>query len=599
MMMANGIPIQGYDYIKKDAETLNIGRGDLHDRIINLKFIRASGDSFVVRSDFEPVFHRNGRGGSISFKKCVEKPDIKVSYKQVAQTTAIEVNIEVANLHFGDLDKEGMDNPWSMSRNPIKECIIHMGYRGQFPKDPPNIDDYYYMPSRGGYESAHDFYELLKEGSYGREIRVNILAAYPISYPPEVTIKFEGVIATLDRGLRWEHDANDLIRGYGDPKFPKKYSEIEQILFQHITRRFIRTEFGHRISDDKKKAVIKKGKKEVEITFTDKGIMTVEDALEYGVICAVSNTLRELQPNVVYGAGTLPEDTSNMRPIPLIMYDDLQEGLGGQLNAIRKHHTYLRWYMLPDGNFYCYHEKDTDEELFSDDYVKELQKKPIPLPAIYEMSPSGTRVISCPFVSFISPMSTVLFQSRYAIGTFVSFFYPVKTNAFLVIMANIEFATVQDINKMELTCVDQQPVDAVRNEKPMTPADEAVKQQKERNRQWKKRTITIDTFRTNERKINSSWEGIVSAILASANMNDFPNGLPADAELQALNILEKDNPALFDPNGVQMAKGNSIENRSTGIGGRTGKRVSWLFKGDTVIIRHPFLLEYLAEEEVV
>jgi transcriptional regulator with XRE-family HTH domain len=87
------VKVIGGTYVKSGQETVKLSADDIHDKIINLKFIRRSGESFIIRSHYEAVFHPDGEKGSISFKRCVQKPYIKVSYKQVSEGVTIEVDI--------------------------------------------------------------------------------------------------------------------------------------------------------------------------------------------------------------------------------------------------------------------------------------------------------------------------------------------------------------------------------------------------------------------------------------------------------------------------------------------------------------------------
>jgi hypothetical protein len=291
----------------------------------------------------------------------------------------------------------------------------------------------------------------------------------------------------------------------------------------------------------------------------------------------------------------------------------MRDALGDQLSALQGHYPFLRWYMLPDGNFFFYHVKDTDEDIWSDPFVKERQKEPVPLPAIYDMTPAGTRVIRCPFISFIGPMSTVLFQSRYSIGTLTSFFYPVKTNAFLVVLAKIDFATVQDNNVMELTCVDLPSEEVIVDEASGeiivrdrgTPIEtpESAKLPEESSLWWFEKDLTVVISSPGPLGAETRWDSIVKN-----KVHVEPNRWPEEElpdEKKKLTALKEWNPEYFDEGGVYMlrgkntAYGESIENMPSGIGGRTGIKVPWLLAGDKIVVRHPFQPEYPEEKKVL
>ena len=645
--------ISGRPYIKEGQASLELTADDINDKIINLKFVRKSGRSFTIRSDYEPVFHKDD---TVSFKRCVEKPDIKISYRQVAESVAIEVDIEITNFFIGDGDKEDPRSMDSVDGDPVQWCIIQMGYRAQFPD--------WTRPERAA--NLSQFWDLNDnaitsdaEVRRGRQMLVQILTGYSTSYPPDKVTYFKGIIGTMENGLRWNHTEAELVKGYGDPKFPRDFSEIEEVLFQFVTRRFIRSSVLHiaetvrdftnkeALADTIEKrfeqkiqiygyndypapgsdvaaqlrasaaagiAAMPSDTEWTELPLTESGIMSVLDADKFGVICEVSKTLRSMPANSLYGYGLTAEQAAALPPIPPTPFDDMQDTIGGQLVKIQQHFPFLRWYELSDGNFFFYHENDTDEDLWTDPFIKKKQKENIVfLPAIYDMTPSGTRTIRCPFISIIDPMTTVLFQSRFTIGTLVSYFYTPKTNAFLVITAAIEFATVRDNNVMELMCVDLPPqevkfseetgeLDVAEGQPEETP--DIAKMQQERNMRWIEQSLKVVQHKTGAMDTDSRWENIVeNDVLNDVRANRWPEGtLPEREEEQrklALEKLKEWNPDYFDKNKEYMARGNSIENDPGGIGGKTGIKVPWLKVGDRIVVRHPFQSEYPDDEKVV
>jgi hypothetical protein len=478
--------------IKTGKESLRLTSRDLFDRIINLKFIRASKKTFVIRSDYESVFHKNGGEGEISFKKCVQKPDIKIEYKQVSPEVPIDIEIEIKNLYIEGAEDGGFtggeDRIDVSGGDPIETCIIQTGYRAQFPdwtndSLKKNIDQFYDMNNNFVSASAGD-----TDVKPPARITARILAGYPTSYPPDRTMYFKGVVGSLDTGLRWEHTPDELVTGYGDAAYPEGLSEIEDYLNQFIRRRFVCAGITHRTVTDKEKVNVDGGeaytytqKIEIyndgtladgtaspvdkpeweELALGENGLMSIEDAKKYGAACYCSKILRGESANGLYGYGLTEAEAKALRPIPSAPYNDLQDSLGAQLNSLQRHFPFLRWFALNDGNYFFYHERETEEDLWNDPHIKEAQReKAVILPAVYDITPTGVRVIRAPFVSWVGPSITVLFSSRFNKGTFTSYFYPVKTKAFLVITASVRFATVEDVNEMELTCVDIRDEDA-------------------------------------------------------------------------------------------------------------------------------------------
>jgi hypothetical protein len=610
-------------HIKNSAE---ISAGDLFDKIINLRFFRKRGEPVTVRSDWEPVFRE---GGAVSFKRCVQKPSIKVSYEQVSNDVAVEVNIELANLQIVDGDTEGEDNLFSMVRNvdgrevgnPAESCEIYMGYRAQFP-DPASVEDYYNLT--GG-----EF--------YGKKMTVRILASYRKSLPPDSVAYFQGVIGNVEPALRWAHTDGDLKDyWFGEGSFPDGLSEIEAVLFQFVTRRFVRpsVSFSLETQDSGDGSVMQEAVirdydkyKDPGLTPIDwynaslermsrpvysakgkrvkmpKGILSVEDAKKFGVVCIVSQSLREMPANGYFGHGADKKKSGAFENFRHRPFNAAVKMLGGQLAAIRRHYPYVRWYQMMDGSFYFYHAKDKEADLWLDPFVKKMQEERcVILPAIYEMVPQGTRQIKCPFYQIINPMTTVVFQNRFMLGTEASYYYPVETNAFLVIISKVDFSTDGDENMMELTCVDAEKgeVDVDENghlkikSAPEKKLPELSKTFLERAQQWAEEKLRAASGRPGFFETYAHWEDNVVKLLKAAKAEDWPEGTKL-TEKMALLALREWNPGLFAD---VYARGNSIENNPTGIGGRTGIPVPIIYPGDEIVVRLPWMPEYPADQEV-
>jgi hypothetical protein len=616
---------------------------DLFDRIINLKFTRASKRTFIIRSDYEPVFYKDG---TIGFKKCVQKPDIKVSYKHVSATSSIEVEIEIKNFQIAGADSVGQEFSnnteitdaegliSSYGGDPVESCIIQMGYRAQFPDwtdedHRNNIDQYYDLNNSAVVSSGFS-----GEVKYPQQINVDILAAYPTGYPPDRTMFFKGTIGGFDTGLRWEHTADDLVAGFGESDVPEGLSEIEAYLFEYVTRRFVRSGITHKQKTTKTRKTgdnvsildkyaytqtveIKYGLRWLKIALGENGLMAIDDAKKYGVECHCSQRLRSMDANALYGYGLTEEQAGAMPPIPPVPFDDLQETAIAQINALQQHFPALRWYLLNNGNYFFYHKDETDKELWTDAFVKEQQREAVILPAVYDITPVGVRTIRCPFISWVNPTTTVIFRSRFSKGAFTGYFYPVRTKAFGVITADIKFATVGDDNEMSMVCTDIPEEDApiIDTEtgeivpKPSKDSDktpELSKLQQGRYLYWIEKTLDVVKHKTGATNTSSRWANIVEQELEPTfRPENWPEGQVYTEEL-ALAALKDWNPDYFDPDGKYMKRndseyGESIENAPvTGIGGRTGIKVPWLKAGeDLIVVRYPFQADYPEDQKVI
>jgi hypothetical protein len=77
------------------------------------------------------------------------------------------------------------------------------------------------------------------------------------------------------------------------------------------------------------------------------------------------------------------------------------------------------------------------------------------LPAVYNINVDAVATIVCPFFTFFEPFQYIEFASRYALTSVVSYFasYAPSVYRFLIVSASISFATVDDINEVQITAV--------------------------------------------------------------------------------------------------------------------------------------------------
>lgn len=203
----------------------------LFDRIINIKFIRKNGESFTLRSDYEPVWE----GGSLYFKTCQPKPAIRVQYTQY-QSTMIQVDIFITNLNIiefkGNKTKAafGIKEPLSagaksgnttnlhtdilsVDGNHITKAIIEMGYRGNFHRWDKERPTALMTPERL-YKSfldleipnlTLDWKQLVPAQSIlkaQRRCTVDITWAAHTNNPPDRITQFHGYVGTTEAGFQ-------------------------------------------------------------------------------------------------------------------------------------------------------------------------------------------------------------------------------------------------------------------------------------------------------------------------------------------------------------------------------------------------------------
>jgi len=202
----------------------------LFDRIINIRFIRKNGESFTLRSDYEPVWE----GGKLTFKTCQPKPAIRVKYTQY-QATTINVDIFVTNLNIIEFKdnkaladasiadpiqrdtKSGKTTNLSsdiLTRqgNPVVKAEIEMGYRGQFynwaAEDKSGLTQEQRYQSFMNLERPSirsDRQQLIESQSFLKEHRrctITVEWAIHTNNPPDRITQFHGYVGSTEAGFQ-------------------------------------------------------------------------------------------------------------------------------------------------------------------------------------------------------------------------------------------------------------------------------------------------------------------------------------------------------------------------------------------------------------
>jgi hypothetical protein len=463
-------------------ETIGLDGLALFDRVINLKFTRAHSESFIVRSDYEPVYRRNG---SVFFKRCLQKPEISVSYEQVPGNTVMKCEINVANLFIDpSLDsltqKESKINSQTHleeNGNPVREIVLQMGYINQFPDwSKEGMADTDEKLTQFFNLDNHVFNNNPRAGT-AVELRLKVLDTTSKGAPPDKVTTFNCVVGSLYPCLTWEHADGDLLPAYGDIEFPSQdMSPVERALYALVTRRFPSPALSYSFSEaGGEKALLitapyvksdntivypnASPKNPERLVLAPDGCMTRDQADLFGVKCLVSEKLREAIGDATdtYLSAYMTEAVvSYARAMPLVAQQRL---LSGQLRQIQRAYPRMRWYVMNNGDFFCYDVSQDAKSLFEDPEILAKQEEEIvTLSAIYDITIDGMRRVRAPFHGFINPMTTIRVNARYNIGTLVGFYYPKQAHKWLVVITQkVEFSTTGEENTMELSCVDVDP----------------------------------------------------------------------------------------------------------------------------------------------
>jgi hypothetical protein len=476
----------------RGQETLHLDGNALFDRVINLRFKRLKGGDFNIRSDYEPVY---GRDGSIFFRRCLQKPQIKVSYEQVPGDTVIKCDIEATNFFLDPrlegtaeesslgedetpflATKAGEDSILEENGNPVREITLQMGYINQFPDwSKSGMADSDEKLKRFFALDNHVFVNNPRAGT-AVELRLSVLTTQLKSLPPDKVTVFNCVVGSLHPGMTWEHKDSDLLAGYGDMDFPSRgMTPLEKTFFMLVSRRFLNPALRYYQKDGAlmvtEPFVNSLGETMFDAATTDRpaqvdlapdGCLTVESANLLGVQCLVSQELRKAVGNetdTYIGSLMTDATTSAVEVAPLV---EQQRLIMGQLRQIQRAYPRVRWHALNNGDFFCYDALESAKTLFGDTEIQLRQRRQIvTLSAIYDMTIDGLRVVRAPFHGFINPLTTLRVNARYNLGTLVGSYYPKQRHRWLMVVTQkVEFSTTGDENMMTLSCVDIDPEDA-------------------------------------------------------------------------------------------------------------------------------------------
>ena len=459
-----------------DESKLSLKAGDLFDRIINLKFYcqdKATGNTevFVLRSDYELVYLNQDFTGDYKVdnnnrkfivRKCTYKPSIKVQCKMVTSNVGTSIGITVSN--FFMLTQDGKHiRSFNESKYVITAIEIVMGYWGQL-QGSLNPD------KTNSEELLQDYFNI--KAVNGAD-KISITNGKPIivtteKLPPDSAIHIKGFVADI-------YSSPVAITKVATPvdalKKPVASSgtDLETLLFEQITRRYAS---GHRVYDSVNRTTNKRLKTQlpvgakgsftvdgVEITADDNGQMSEADAKEYGVKVYLSDEAKKVHLEQITDGKGNKKDRK--------LYFESGWTIGQTITRIMSYmDKSLDYTFSLEGDVIIYTplEMQDVEKLTKACEAQGMYKETVlnnkelyngRLPAVYNINIDAVATITCPFFTFIEPFQYVEFASRYALTSLVSYYasYNPTIYRFLVINASISFATVDDINEVQITAV--------------------------------------------------------------------------------------------------------------------------------------------------
>jgi len=425
----DGNELSSEQRIRKDAR-LFLDEYAIFDRIINAIFIRDDGSIFTIRSDYEML--DNGKG--YFFRKCSQKPALKVQYKQVSQNTSIGIKLFVTNLHLQTAYNDETRRKETAINNPVRRVIIQLGYFNQFPR----------FTDESLRLTKDDFLGLAPLTDIDKYITMDcsVLGVYPTKLPPDGETLFDCIVGNNEASYHSTQILDSRSASRDTSVIFPSDTTLSKFLFESITRRFPRgTILGDVKTERSLGGNIKIGDETIDLS----GPMTVEDANNIGVRCYVTDR----------ASSVFSSKVSNTESIPPIQ----RKGSASHaMYAFLKENKNLRAVPLIRGDFIVYSIDESPADVSAKLRSEGVNKEVSSLPAVYSISYSGIRTIRCPFTPFVQPFQELLFSSRYNIGNLISYFYSPKEGEerFFAINMNLTFSTMDDDNEMEILSTDSQ-----------------------------------------------------------------------------------------------------------------------------------------------
>ena len=453
---SNMLPDKGrVGFPDKAGGVYSFSSSELFDRVINLKIFTQNTatntiqDEYVIRSDWEvyypdlnKVIQGNGTANDLRkcyIRRCVQKPSIKVQYKQIATGTAVEVDIFINN--FAMLSSDGRTlMAFNALTYPIGMVEMQMGYFGQFNKKPETIEEYFDL---GRNKNA----DLMT-------INVGLGYVQTDKLPPDGTLHIHGYVGSCytppvtGSDFKDSYDnITDAASAFGD--------FLQDFIFTNITRRFVRKP-------------LQKDKIEVN---ESTGLMPWENnyADEHGVHVYLSDKLEKAckeKLNRTYKDA----DGKEIKYGDMKVIGHYSESVVKALNLVRDTLGIdMSFKALIDGNFIAYLASESmDTELLVKSMEK-YKKQDVALaqtggvidkiyhnvlPAVENITTDALCTIVCPFFFFLNPFDMIKFKSRYALGGVVSYYanFTVEESKFYALYMTVSFATVEDVNECNIVC---------------------------------------------------------------------------------------------------------------------------------------------------
>lgn len=450
-----------------DAEKVNLSAGALFDRIINLKITCVDVDTqmkevFVIRSDYEMVIPdatlpldssvASSVRGSYVIRRCTHKPSIKVQCKVVSSNTGINADVYVSNFFLLTSDGKHLRS-FNNSQYEIESVEIAMGYWGQFKRSKESPVPTY-----------DEFFDIKAENGADKITLTGKITVTTDKLPPDSVLHIHGYVANIYGS---PVAISDLTTedGIGKPT-AKSGDNLKDVLYKCVTRRYLNTHY-FTDGEGKNQELGSRMIRVSEIAYYDipvsydkvTGLLSEADADKYGVKVYVTEKAKSI---------TFPKikDSDENEVDKIYSFESgwtVGETIARIITFAQADISYT-FNRNGDVLVYSLDEVTTPDSIYESFMQEGLYDKTVlnnptfydkRLPAVYNINVDAVATIVCPFFTFFEPFQYIEFASRYALTSVVSYFasYAPSVYGFLVISANISFATVDDINEVQITAV--------------------------------------------------------------------------------------------------------------------------------------------------
>lgn len=472
-------------YLLEDKEKTSLTEYELFDKVINLRLSARNRktnkvDTFIIRSDFEAhfkdsdfkeVFGESFKSNSYIIKKVEYKPSIKVQYNQVSETTQIDFDIFISNFFLNTKDGQFL-MAFNDATYKLEEVSLQMGYFSQFQKrlgadtKKPNW----------GLTYSNLFEDFDKGSSFGvQTIKINVSDVRTEKLPPNSVLRIHGYVgSTVDIAVNGKKVSKEESKNFEDMKGEAEdiYSDdskslMENLFFYYITRRFQNI----KIKDEEYVAPV----------VGENNVFTKDFAEENGVKVHLSKWLKEWEEGSEIQFGN--KDSNKVKKYTRISFGGYANTLDSAVKRIAEFiGCPLSSMRLNDGSIYVFEadrythldtdseDEDTDDE---EEHRKFIMNKMIEdtkyfnentpsknywegkIPAVYNINIDASALIVCPFYTFLNPFEEIKFSARYPLSNLVTYWGGFKptTYKFLVYNMSVSFATVENINEMQIKSI--------------------------------------------------------------------------------------------------------------------------------------------------